>query len=72
MDNPVILATVEIQDTGHTRHRTYKTHDIQDTLHTRHRPITNKTTKNKNKQHRQHRKLKKMSYTDPTKNRPRG
>ena len=25
------LATVEIQDTGHTRHMTYKTHDIQDT-----------------------------------------
>ena len=24
MDNPVILATVDIQDTGHTRHMTYK------------------------------------------------
>ena len=31
MDNPVILATVEIQDTGRTRHR----------------PMTKKTTKNK-------------------------
>ena len=45
MDNPVILATVEIQDTGHTRHMTYKTHDIQD-------------NKKQKRQHRQHRKLK--------------
>ena len=61
--------THDIQDTGHTRHRTYKTHDIQDTWHTRHRPMTNKAKK---AVHTQHRKPKKMSYTDPTNNRPKG
>ena len=72
MDNPVILATVEIQDTGHTRHRTYKTQDIQDTWHTRHRPMTNKTTKNKKNNTDNTENLKRWATQTPPKTGPGG
>jgi hypothetical protein len=67
MDNPVILATVDIQDTGHTRHRTYKTHDIQDTGRWQTKQQENKknnTDKTEN--------LKRWATQTPPKTGPRG